>query len=501
MRNNINIIGNNQTFTYMIEYENGIVSTISHSTLYSTRQNMVWLMRNDVKYYKYGNEWHNVSSLPKSYDYIPDMYDHSNIRLYFPLHSIDTYFKGCNYVLTANTWINGHRVDLGCKVFKRSEALCNPHGVIKNGNNEYYEYVDMEIIDPYELIYSDIWADFRINVCKESNSIKVINNTGSILYITLYAVDNYDDVYLLNNEIIGGTNFFNIIRSSKDYLSLNVETDLQSNGWKFTTSINSQYDSLLKYINETYGLEDVTEDDISYELVLKNKNTLILGPKVKFNGLQQVITMNDVRSRTDANGVNVPIERLGMAEFFKSWGSFSEEWKLVGCLIIKDPTYPDEDAINILSNEIPISQEIFKYFVGSADTQSTQIINPNDMEIINYTLVNKIENKVVHVERPSDTKSNIMQPVFFRVKETEFLTIHPAVTENICINLDDYKSKVEKFILQIEDCTFSQIGSNNFGIIFKVNGKNLPGKATSGLYYVLNENNELVTSGKYKYVM
>jgi hypothetical protein len=94
-----------------------------------------------------------------------------------------------------------------------------------------------------------------------------------------------------------------------------------------------------------------------------------------------------------------------------------------------------------------------------------------------------------------------MQPVFFRVKETEFLTIHPAVTENICINLDDYKSKVEKFILQIEDCTFSQIGSNNFGIIFKVHGKNLPGKVPSGLYYVLNENNELVTSGKYKYVM
>jgi hypothetical protein len=123
------------------------------------------------------------------------------------------------------------------------------------------------------------------------------------------------------------------------------------------------------------------------------------------------------------------------------------------------------------------------------------------MEIINYTLVNKIENKVVHIERPSDAKSNIIQPVFFRVKDTEFLTIHPAVTENICINLDDYKSKVEKFILQIEGCTFTQIGSNNFGIIFKVQGKNLPGKATSGLYYVLNENNELVTSGKYKYVM
>ena len=500
MRNNINIIGNNQTFTYMIEYENGIMNTLSHSTSYDTKNNIVWLMRDDVKYYRNGNEWHSINTLSKSYDYIPEMYDHSNVRLYFPLHSADTYHNNCNYVLTTNTWINGHKIDLGSKVFKRTDALCNPKGVIKKGNNEYYEYVDLEIVDPYELIYSDIWADFRRNICGEPANTKVLNNTGSVLYVTLYVVDDKGDMYILNNDVIGGTNFFNIVRSNKDYMSLDIETDLSVNGWRFTTSINSQYDSLLEYINETYGLEHITNDDISYELVIKNNNTLILGPKVKFNDLQQVITINDIRSNVDADGEQVPIERMGIADFFNSWDNFSEEWKLVGCLTVNDPEYPDEDIINILSNEIPVSQEIFKYFVG-ADTQTTQIISPSDMEIINYTLVDKIENKVVHIERPSDAKSNIIQPVFFRVKDTEFLTIHPAVTENICINLDDYKSKVEKFILQIEGCTFTQIGSNNFGILFKVQGKNLPGKATSGLYYVLNENNELVTSGKYKYVM
>lgn len=501
MRNNINIIGNSQTFTYMLEYENGIIGTMSHSTSYYTKQNIVWLMQNNVKYYKEGNEWHNNSALSKSYDYIPEMYDHSNIRLYFPLHSIDTYINNCSYVLTANTWINGHKVDLGCKIFKHSDTLCNACGVIKNGNNEYYEYIDLEIIDPYELIYSDNWADFRKNICNEPDKTNMLNNNGSLLYITLYIVDNHNDKYIINNEVIGGSNFFNITHSNNDYLTINIETDLQNRGWKFTTTINSQYKTLLEYLNETYGLKHISNDNISYELVIKNNNTLILGPKVKFNDLNQVITINDIRSKVDSNGNKIPIERMGMADFFKSWDNFSEEWKLVGCLIIDDPTYPDENIINILSNEIPISQEIFKYFVGDVNTQIMQIIDPADMEIINYTLVNKIENKVVHIERPSDTKSNIIQPVFFRVKETEFLTIHPAVTENICINLDDYKSKVEKFILQIEGCEFTQIGSNNFGIIFKVHGKNLPNKTTSGLYYILNENNELVTSGKYKYVM
>jgi hypothetical protein len=400
--------------------------------------------------------------------------------------------------MTANTWINGHKIDLGCKIFKRSDALCNNKGVIKFGNNEYYEYVDFEIIDPYDLIYSDTWADFRNSVCNEPKDANVINNTGSILYISLYVVDEYDNVYILNNDVIGGNNFFNIIHSQSDYLSLNITTDIANKGWQFNTSLNSKYDSLINYINETYGLENITVDNIWYELVIKNNNMIILGPKVKFTDTKQIITIDQIKSTEDEDGNAIPIERLGMADLFKKWNSFTEEWKIVGSLIISDPKYPEEDIINIVSNEIPLTQDIFKYFVGEG---TSQIINPNEMEVINYTLVNKIENKVVEIERPSDAKSNIVQPVFFRVKETEFLTIHPAVTENICINLDDYKSKVERFVLQIEGCTFNQIGSNNYGILFKVYGKNLPLKAMSGLYYVLNENNELVTSGKYKYVM
>jgi hypothetical protein len=122
------------------------------------------------------------------------------------------------------------------------------------------------------------------------------------------------------------------------------------------------------------------------------------------------------------------------------------------------------------------------------------------MEFINYTVVNKIENNILQIERPNESKSNIIQPVFFRVKETEFLTIHPAVTENISINLDDYKSKVKNFILQIEGCTFKQIGTNSYGALFKVVGSNLPKNMPTGLYYILDENYELITTGKYKYV-
>ena len=40
----------------------------------------------------------------------------------------------------------------------------------------------------------------------------------------------------------------------------------------------------------------------------------------------------------------------------------------------------------------------------------------------------------------------------------------------------------------------------NNGILFKVIGNNLPNKKTEGTYYILNQNSEMVTFGKYKYM-
>ena len=75
------------------------------------------------------------------------------------------------------------------------------------------------------------------------------------------------------------------------------------------------------------------------------------------------------------------------------------------------------------------------------------------------------------------------------------LTLHPIVAENICINLDDYKSKVSKFVLQIDGCKFEQIGANSYGVLFKIPANVI--NSDSGTYYILNEDFELVTTGKY----
>ena len=79
------------------------------------------------------------------------------------------------------------------------------------------------------------------------------------------------------------------------------------------------------------------------------------------------------------------------------------------------------------------------------------------------------------------------------------MVFHPAVVENICINLDQYKAKVDKFVLKLEGCSFTEIGRTSAGVIFKIDGRSLPNMITSGLYYILNSSGELVTTGKYMY--
>jgi hypothetical protein len=105
---------------------------------------------------------------------------------------------------------------------------------------------------------------------------------------------------------------------------------------------------------------------------------------------------------------------------------------------------------------------------------------------------------VVSVERPNDYKSNIVKPIFVKVQDAGAIRLHRSVTENISINLDAYKNKVNAFVLKIGDMNFYEIGRINSGIIFKVIGTNLPD--VDGFYYILNENGELVTTGKYSIV-
>lgn len=478
MNNSINIKGNNQTFPYLIEYIKDAFNLDDHQIGYAYSNNDICLFDDDVKHFRSKNEWYSTASLQMTNGYVPNSVKMATININIPSHPVTTYIKNIKYCLTANTWINGVKINLGSFIFNPNDTCAIPTGVKKNGQYEYHEYISFSIIDPFELTYSDDWSDFRYHICKEPSNI---NNTGSLLQVSLFIVDEYENKYLMTEGYTGGTTAFNISKDD-DFLTLGISIDERDLKLDFNIDINDSYDSLTDYLNETYGI-DADNDSIKYEVVLKSNDEIIEGPTIDFAGESDAGYIKQSYNLLDL------LETDGIEIFFSSWDNYEHGWNIVASLNV---TTENEEFV-IISNALPITQDIFSILVNGGAKQ----INITDMTINTYNVVNKIENTIVQLERPNESKSNVIQPVFFRTKDSEVLTLHPVVTENICINLDDYKSKVEKFILQIDGNLFNQIGANHYGILFKIPANFISSKTTSGTYYILNESKELVTTGKF----
>jgi hypothetical protein len=167
-----------------------------------------------------------------------------------------------------------------------------------------------------------------------------------------------------------------------------------------------------------------------------------------------------------------------------------------------------EEYMKIHSNELPITQDMFsKLIVNNAKSDSNSpvivgnYINLDEvnMKIQNLNIINDIQLSTTTYTAPEANKNSIIMPVFYRARDLGNIVLHPEVDENICINLDAYKSKVDTFVLQIEGVKFVEIGTTSAGTIFKVIGSMLPKRNVSGTYYILSQDYELVTSGKYIY--
>lgn len=156
-----------------------------------------------------------------------------------------------------------------------------------------------------------------------------------------------------------------------------------------------------------------------------------------------------------------------------------------------------DEKINIIAyrtNSLAVTPEMWAYW------KSTDKKIDNDFKMSYFPrTINKTIKQITNISASTDSKAGIVQPVFIRVRDAASLVIHPEVTENICINLDAYKSSVDNFILQIDGASFSEIGRTANGVIFKVVGNSLNGNVSFGTYYILNQDSEMVTSGRYQY--
>lgn len=395
-------------------------------------------------------------------------YKSGEVLLYFPSYSMDVYTH-TNYTITCGIWIGDKFVNIVNETINRSDAVaCDK--LTKFGDDTYYEMYKFVVADPYSILYDDDWKEFREDVCGEAHMQNYsINSTGSILYITLHPTND--------DEWFGGQSSMNITGDPSNYFSIHIQSNTRESlkvderpAIECFVKYNSVYDNLDDYLLETYH---ITEYSILYELVIGNEDEM-------GGVLQSELTKSDnwVFDKDDLRGM------------------IGDRMTARASLHIMDSD--GESLIYMLSNALPLTDEIKKYLVGDDfEINGYKInhveLNNVDMNVYNINAVNQIKTNVIKTTH-NQKGMNHIKPIFYRTVEASSIVIHPEVTEIICINLDRYNHLVDRFILSVGGVQIPEYGRNNNGVLFRLVQTTMKGQGT---YYVLNQDSELITSGKY----
>ena len=477
---NLNITSNDKVFMYVVDYiRNTDINThefeyiqLNDATIFKTQ-----LLRHE-------NEWSELNN--ESYNWLKtkEIRGLSTLRLYFPQFSVETYDERIKYVLDVTMYISNKKIILGSFVIDRFDCLAAPN-VLKFQGQEYYECIDLDIIDPYDILYADEFEDFRKLVKNDSD--KDMNSDATSLYISLHPV-SYNNTYIMDNNYNGSQNSIIISEKLNDFLNYRIKFCDDKNVLIGELNFNSSYTDIKEYLSDTYNIEIKDSFEIEYILTLDKLTHSIIKKSSQSNicefGLEQIY--NDMECLVEtADGYKKD-------KIFSDWKYWEEGINIISTIVIN---IDGEEKFRLHSNPIPLNQNIYSKIKINDYNQ----ININDMTIQNINVINKItlENQQYH--SPENSKSNIILPVFYKVRELGHVIIHPEVNENICLNLDAYKSKVDTFVIQIEGIKFVEIGTTGAGTIFKIIGSSLPQENKSGTFYILSQDGDLVTSGKYKY--
>lgn len=444
----VNIKGHNYIYPYMIKYNDSDFNDSSVSWGYN--ENDIYL-NSDLNLIREDAVWNKIY-IDKHKSYLPNIINVVEISLLFPKLSCPS----INYVLDAYISINGHRVYLGNHYINKLYLTATTDRL--NGN-DYFEEYQFYIVDPKDVLYSDDWKEWRLNICGGETE-----GVSSVCF-SLHSVNVTENGYMNDTEYEGGQSSIKII-DNFDITRLEITPDILSK------NINCELIGDVEAVKNTNGLK------IQYELVVQDSENIYKISSIETDFSTKKVVFSDI--------------------IFNDWAEFLPGLKFKSTATIKNDL---EDIIVFRSNDIPITQEIFSYYFVNNGFPNNINLNELNMETYNINIVNKTINNIVKMDSIDTAKNNIVQTVFYKSVDSANIIVHPSVTETICINLDSYKNIVKNFVLQLEGVAIIEIGRVPAGVLFKIVGNNLPKQQTSGTYYILNENSEMVTSGKYNYVV
>lgn len=531
----INIIRNDKKLHYMAEFHDmGIIDVTHGEYSYMETPEGIQFIRNQrlidnfenndiCNVIRTVNTWTPETRIFSNY-YIPRNIQQRQVTLFIPRYSMESFYdkkfgddqemqlSGIKYVITTYIYIAGIKVVLGSYLFDLGSARAT-NGKVHYKMDDFQLCVDFNIVDPISITYNDEWLGFRKNICMEPENI---NNTGSVIHIDLDPViqSSEGDYYIRSSEFMGGITSVPFGKKMIDFLHANLEFNGDAN---ITIDFNEVYSGDLNlYLAETYGMWEFDEDGniiIDNGIPVPRENVIIFELIIR--------DKENVYFETSRMLKSMPEHSICSWTFVKEyiqqpWSWYKDGLILQGSVEIYDimnlpeeyRDNPDEirdrlsPVVDVLTNEIPLNKETYKFLVptdGSMIHDSTINLNLIDMNEYNVSVVNKIQKQVVQINRPEDYKSNIVRPVFIRTEPLGDITIHPAVSENIAVNLNKYKSKVDLFYIRIEGVDFIEIGRTPTSVVFSIDGNLLPNENTEGIAYILDENFKLVIMTHYKY--
>ena len=454
----INILNSSEKFTFpiIIEERNYGISGVWY---FSEYQNDVYLYRDN--HYTTIHQINNFRNETLRGEEIPytKVWD---VTMVFPEYR-DHDIK--NYLLDAVIHVGDKTVHIFSETISTHSIVATPKTMIYDGIR-YYECVQVSIPSPFDVVYSDEWASFRERFCHETPNT---NNAETLLSVELYPLKD-DFIY---PDYKAGYTTVSLSKTPNDLTNL-LEFDEEFN-IKNTLYFNSVYGGDFQlYMSETYGLNDIYNNySVKQELVLKDSDNI-------YRFFETVMSSNKTV--------------LNKAELGMTW----EDWK-VGMYFVSTINVLDENENELMvlySNELPITLESFAYLISKNEKIELEKV---EMNIYNLDVVNKIEKRIVQVTNGVDDKSNIINNVFVITSKIDDLVIYPKVTQNVLIPLNGYKNKVTLFYLLIEGVCFTEIGRNQQGVVFKIDGNLLPNKEQNGVYHILDESKDMVTMGNYTY--
>ena len=440
------------------------------------------------------NMWKNITDsdgqiIPLDINIKPHV---KKFNIYFPRHRVSTYSSIYMYVIQIHTFINGRKVNILNKIIDIRDALaCAPK---RYNSNNYYEYISIETIDPAELCYSDSFKDWRETYLGEGSGI---NNTGASTSITITPVDiNNDNVYIKTQYFNPGNGTL-MLGDIEDFIitqTINKSNHCINMKLSFNKYYDDTNDGFVEFLKETYffNIDPGSSFNISYDIAILNRESNVLH------------SFYSDSSDYIYNGNNDWLDGLVISKDFTfenleitNWESWGEGYNMVCSFSI---FCNEEEVISIDSNEIACTTEVYSYLLPQPSevvySQQTKIYLDNiDMNEIRLDVVNKV-NKTTVTVNGKGTGSSIIKPVFYKSFETSDITLYRMVKQNIGINLDNYKSKTDKFYIMIDGLYILEKARVTGNIIFNIDGTKLP-SISEGNYFVCDANKELITSGKF----